>query len=138
MVFTSYRQATIQIHHMMSQARTEIPGQVLRQQPVYLEDARGVLAPFHLEFVTSADVLIYALKERYSESGARKVDQGKFAITDAKTSRDIDLTREWIRCFRPGQRVNMSLFFENTFDKTTTCPSCHAECTGDQGKEIEW
>lgn len=83
-------------------------------------------------------VLIYALKERYSESGARKVDQGKFVITDAKTSRDIDLTREWKRCFRPGQRVNMSLFFENAYTKTTTCPSCQAHCAGAQDKEIEW
>jgi hypothetical protein len=46
----------MQIYQMMSQAQTEVPGQVLRQQPVYLEDARGVLAPFHLEFVISADV----------------------------------------------------------------------------------
>ncbi|KAH6637119.1 hypothetical protein F5144DRAFT_207203 [Chaetomium tenue] len=127
----------MEIHQMMSQAQTEIPGQVLRQQPVYLEDARGVLAPFHLEFVTSAQILIHALKERYSEDGARKVDQGKFAITDAKTSRDIDLRREWKLCFRPGQRVNMSLFFEGIFGKTTTCPSCHAECAGDQDREIE-
>ena len=52
----NYRQATIQVHQIISQAQTEIPGQVLHQQPVYLEDARGVLAPFHLEFVTSADV----------------------------------------------------------------------------------
>jgi hypothetical protein len=47
---------TTQIYQKMTQAQTEVPGQVLRQQPVYLEDARGVLAPFHLEFVTSADV----------------------------------------------------------------------------------
>ncbi|KAH6845649.1 hypothetical protein B0I37DRAFT_380785 [Chaetomium sp. MPI-CAGE-AT-0009] len=130
-------QTTMQIHQMMSQAQTDIPGQVLRQQPVYLEDARGILAPFHLEFITSANILIYALKERYSESGARKVEQGKFAITDAKTLRDIDLTRDWKRCFRPGQRVNMSLFFRGTFTETTTCPSCHAECDGAQDEEIE-
>ena len=40
----------------MTQSQKEIPGQVLRQQPVYLEDARGVVTPFHLEFVTSAEV----------------------------------------------------------------------------------
>lgn len=103
----------------------------MRQQPIYLEDARGVLAPFHLEFVTSVQVLshaissrvsngdlitdkptqvlIYALKSRYSKGGARKVEQGKFAITDARTNRDIDLSGDWMACFRPGQRVNMSL-----------------------------
>jgi hypothetical protein len=46
----------MQIYQIMSQAQGEVPGQVMRQQPVYLEDAGGVLAPFHLEFVTCADV----------------------------------------------------------------------------------
>jgi hypothetical protein len=78
------------------------------------------------------------LKERYSESGALKVEQGKFAITDARTNRDIDLNREWKRCFRPGQRVNMSLFFDDMFSRTTACPSCRTECIGDQDSEIEW
>jgi cytochrome c peroxidase len=68
------------------------------------------------------------------------VEQGKFAITDAKTNRDIDLNREWKRCFRPGQHVNMSLFFDEVYSesKTTTCPSCHAQCPGGQDSEIEW
>jgi hypothetical protein len=155
MIMMQTLQATTRIIQMMSQAQSEIPGQVLRQQPVYLEDARGVLVPFHLEFVTCVDVscaiallvkgpaneraqvLICALKKRYGESGARKVEERKFAITDAETLRDIDLTRAWERCFRPGQRVNMSLFFENIFTKTTTCPSCRAECAGPQDEEIE-
>ncbi len=44
------------LSQITSQSQTDIPRQILRQQPVYLEDARGVLAPFHLEFVTSAEV----------------------------------------------------------------------------------
>ena len=36
---------------------TRIPGQVERQQPVYLIDALGKIAPFHLEFVRSTEVL---------------------------------------------------------------------------------
>ncbi len=35
---------------------TRIPGQVERQQPVYLMDALGKIAPFHLEFVRSTEV----------------------------------------------------------------------------------
>jgi hypothetical protein len=82
--------------------------------------------------------LIYVLKGRYSKSGARKVERGRFAITDAKTNRDVDLNREWKRCFRPGQKVNMSLFFDELFSGTTTCPSCRAECRGTQDSEITW
>ena len=33
-----------------------LPGQIDRQQPVYFTDAFGKVAPFHLEFVTSAEV----------------------------------------------------------------------------------
>jgi hypothetical protein len=46
----------MQLYQIMSQAQAEVPSQVMRQQPVYLEDAHGVVAPFHLEFVTCADV----------------------------------------------------------------------------------
>lgn len=56
MLMTNNSQATMQIYQMMSQTQEEIPGQVLFQQPVHLEDARGVVAPFHLEFVTSPNV----------------------------------------------------------------------------------
>jgi hypothetical protein len=35
-----------------------IPGQIERQQPVFLIDALGKLSPFHLEFIRSADVSI--------------------------------------------------------------------------------
>ncbi|KAK4150176.1 hypothetical protein C8A00DRAFT_18259 [Chaetomidium leptoderma] len=90
--------------------------------------------------VSAARVLIYALKPRYSQGGARKVEQGQFAITDVGTNRDINLNREWKRCFRPGQRVNMSFIFNEALYKTTTstCPGCRAECAaGDENNEIE-
>ena len=40
---------------------TSIPGQVERQQPVYLIDALGKMAPFHLEFVRSTEVIYLKL-----------------------------------------------------------------------------
>ncbi len=85
-----------------------------------------------------AQVLIYALKNRYSKHGARKVEQGMFAITDSGTNRDVDLEDEWKRCFRPGQRTNMSLLFEKMLSATTSCPSCRTECIGDLASEVTW
>lgn len=61
-----------------------------------------------------------------------------FAITDAKTNRDIDLSRKWDRCFRPGQSANMSVFFDEPSSGTTSCPSCRAECHGTQDSDITW
>lgn len=44
---------------------TNIPGQVERQQPVYLVDALGRHSPFHLEFMRSVEVRIQVeLKEK--------------------------------------------------------------------------
>lgn len=40
----------------IQQVVTRIPGQVERQQPVYLLDALGKTSPFHLEFIRSAEV----------------------------------------------------------------------------------
>jgi hypothetical protein len=45
-----------QIVLQIQQFITRIPGQVERQQPVYLLDALGKTSPFHLEFVRSAEV----------------------------------------------------------------------------------
>jgi hypothetical protein len=44
------------IYQIILQAQAEIPPQVLRQQPVYLEDAYGVEVVFSLEFITCPEV----------------------------------------------------------------------------------
>lgn len=50
---------------------TRIPGQVERQQPVYLMDALGKIAPFHLEFVIS----VLGLRSMYAGFHIRPEDQ---------------------------------------------------------------
>jgi hypothetical protein len=55
---------------------TNIPGQVERQQPVYMIDALGKASPFHPEFVRSAEVMqityfyVSSLRVIGSDSGA--------------------------------------------------------------------
>jgi hypothetical protein len=44
----------LQIHQFIN----TMPGQIERQQPVYLLDALGRHTPFHLEFVRSAEVSV--------------------------------------------------------------------------------
>lgn len=56
---TQVLRTNLQVFQMVSQilnSITQIPGQVERQQPVYMVDALGRASPFHLEFVRSADV----------------------------------------------------------------------------------
>lgn len=56
---TSKSQTNVQIFQTVIRIQeilTRIPGQVERQQPVYLIDALGREMAFHLEFVLSAEV----------------------------------------------------------------------------------
>ncbi|KAN0117809.1 hypothetical protein V8E51_003786 [Hyaloscypha variabilis] len=100
-------QVVLQIQQMI----TNIPGQVERQQPVYMIDALGRHSPFHLEFVRSAEALVAVLKVNFKkyENGAEKIENGQFTIEDAVTRRNIDLSADWELCFYPGQRVEMSI-----------------------------
>jgi hypothetical protein len=54
-----YRHTNVQVFQIVLNIQeiiSRIPGQVDRQQPVYLIDALGRHSPFHLEFIRSADV----------------------------------------------------------------------------------
>ncbi|CZR66941.1 uncharacterized protein PAC_16841 [Phialocephala subalpina] len=107
-----------------------ISGQVERQQSVYLIDALGRHTLFYLEFVLSAEALTHVLRSNFRSigSGSQKIDRGEFAIQDTSLKRDIDLSGPWEACFRPGQRVDMSMIF--TSKKKTmsqSCPVCQQE-----------
>ena len=51
---------------IMARVNQEVPAQVLLSKPVVLLDARGRYAPFHLEFIESAEV--YASSSRFRSS----------------------------------------------------------------------
>lgn len=145
------RQTNVKVFQIVLQLQqivTRIPGQVERQQPVYLLDALGKTSPFHLEFVRSAEVigmaifisefllifssqaLVAVLKVNFMKhgNGAKKIERREFAIEDSVTKRDIDLKTKWDVCFFPGQRVEMSMIFRQTNLSyglaEHTCPRC--------------
>ncbi|CAG8958963.1 hypothetical protein HYFRA_00012119 [Hymenoscyphus fraxineus] len=120
-----------------------LPYQVERQQPVYLIDALGKAAPFHLEFVRSAEALKAVLKINFQkiENCAPMIERGNFAIQDAFTKRDIDLNKEWDVCFLPGQKVEMSMVFTKFFNpemRGCQCPHCLKDSPGLPNEEAEW
>lgn len=60
-------------------------------------------------------------------------------IQDSATKRDVNLTWPWESCFRPGQRVAMSMIF-NSSNPSMACPNCQDK-NGDNpelDKDIEW
>ena len=130
-----------QIVLQIQQLITRIPGQVDRQQPVYLIDALGKTSPFHLEFVRSAEALVAVLRVNFKKhgNGAEKIERGEFAIQDYATKRDINLNTDWEICFTPGQRVVMSMIFQRELVPGITCPKCHnPNFNGLAGEDIDW
>lgn len=118
--------------------RTAIAPQIMRSQPVYFIDALGTPAPFHLEFIRSAEAFLFVLRDNLKdhESATKRIDRGEFVISDVATKRDIDLRRAWNVCFRPGQRVDMSMVMSELYEPTPTCPSCKAEYNGSSDDDI--
>ena len=114
-----------------------IPGQVERQQPVFLIDALGKGSLFHLEFIRSAEALVAVLAINFQKVGAaEKIHNGEFAIEDSITKQDINLKTDWDICFFPGQRVEMSMIVTRLDVSPTTCPKCWYK--GKKVGEPEW
>ena len=118
-----------------------IPGQIQRQQPVYLIDALNIERPFHLEFVGSATALLAVLKDNFKETGCGPdmIDRGEFVIEELGTEILINLSNPWGSCFYPGQKVAMTMRFKGpTLSGLSTCPRCGNSHKGTAKKEITW
>ncbi|KAF1960248.1 hypothetical protein CC80DRAFT_544697 [Byssothecium circinans] len=125
----------LDIHNFIS----KIPSQIQRDQPVYMIDAFGRSTPFHLEFIRSAEGLLAVLGVNFEAAGAgtEKIDRRQIVFEDVATRREIDITKNWDSCFRPGQQVTMSVVFEKNALDVSTCPHCHSEQHGSADEDIE-
>ena len=116
-----------------------LPGQIDRQQPVYLTDAVGRTSPFHLEFIQSAEALISVLTVTFKDYGVEeKIRKGEFFLEDAVTKQDIDLQANWNHCFTPGQHVEMGMIFQRYYTSNSKCPHCHFDYNADIGQSFKW
>ena len=129
-----------QVVHDIHLSILGIPGQVQRQQPVYLIDVFNKESPFHLEFVRSANGLLAVLKDNLKETGCGPgmIDRGEFVVEELGTQKVIDLTKPWDNCFYPGQRVAMSMVFKALGQINSTCPRCGNGHDDPMEKEITW
>jgi hypothetical protein len=117
--------------------------QLCRQQPVYLIDPWNKESPFHLEFIRSADALLSVVKANFrtAECNERLIDRGDFVIEEMGTQAAIDLTKPWVSCFSPGQRVAMSVIFRQTQKvpaQASSCPKCLRKYFEATDREIIW
>jgi hypothetical protein len=72
-----------------------MPPQVLLQQPIILHDALGRIAPFHLEFISSAAALKAVLEIRFRNVGYRKVRANEYGLRDLARRTAIDTSKPW-------------------------------------------
>lgn len=129
-----------QIVHDIQTHILRIPGEVQMQQPVYFIDPFNKSSPFHLDFVRSKEGFLAILKANFEFSGCdpKIIDRRQFVIEEAGTLDPIDLAGPWDACFHPGQRVNMSVVFDQCSQANpTTCPRCKNENKA-ISKDISW
>jgi hypothetical protein len=135
---TQVVRSNLQIYELVVKMQATIPPQMERQQPVYFLDACGRLAPFHLEFITSAEAFLAVLKVKFKDCGLRKIENGEFFLEETHTLREIDIRRPWEMCFRPGQTVAMSICFERSSRKGNACPACQKSVSIKANTAIVW
>ncbi|KAF2635970.1 hypothetical protein P280DRAFT_553318 [Massarina eburnea CBS 473.64] len=96
---------------MIRDIHNQLPPQIQRDQPVSFTNVFGRTAPFHLEFITSAQHLLAVIRVELEAAGAGThwIDFGLFLFEDLATGRYFDITENWHSCLRPGQQIAMSL-----------------------------
>jgi hypothetical protein len=84
----------------MLELQASLPAQVLLQDPVILNDARGRIAPFHLDFIDSAEAFMAVLRVRFQDLGILKIEREEFRLDDAARDKKINLKAPWARVFK--------------------------------------
>ena len=131
------------IYELIVVVSASIPAQV-QQQSVYFVDADGRSAPFHLEFINSAEAFISVLLIRLKGRGELKIKRGEFVLEHAYSKQDIDLGQDWTSCFHPGQRVNIDMCFiqgesmQDLNHELNSCPGCGFEGMASADRAVDW
>lgn len=142
LLVTNAVESNIKIFLQTQQLLSNLPAQVDRQQPIVFEDAHGRRTPFHIEFIDSFAVFQAVLEARFRNvPGLEKVRNLEYAVQDVASRRRVDLTKQWELIFRPGRRVNMSMVFQQSQARSSSCPGCSSEniVGGDNtNDDVQW
>jgi hypothetical protein len=133
----------VAIFRMLLEIRASLPSHLERsliQEPFLLEDAIGRMAPVHMQFITSWEAFDSVLDMRFRNiPGHSKILRREYILQDHASKRDISFQRPWEGTFLPGQRVDMSIIFDDLWEEVgLSCPRCQ-HIGGNQSKgEIQW
>lgn len=111
----------------------------LYQEPFILEDGIGRIAPVHMQFIDCWEAFDSVLELRFRNmQGYRMVQNKEYVIQESSTRREIDRSLPWQASFLPGQKVVMSMIFNDTIHSTSSCPRCQTSSEEPQSSEIQW
>lgn len=129
-------------YNILLEFQTRVPrefGPCFIQEPLILTDALGRVAPIHLEFINSWDVLESALEARFRGlPGERKIRQREYALQDRSSQLDIARSASFESSFLPGRMVDMSMVFRHSNSSTTSCPGCGMETARQNTTAAAW
>lgn len=109
-----------------------------------IEDALGRVFPIHLNTITSWEAFAFVLSEKFKGvTGARRVRDRRYRLTEHATRREVDRSKSWERAFRPHQKIAMSLLCKDA-DRTSasnvqlaTCPWCKTKSDSDTSTQVQ-
>ncbi|KAL7800842.1 nucleoside phosphorylase domain-containing protein [Trichoderma afarasin] len=64
--------------------------------PALVIDARGRNLPFHLETISSKELFVYILKDRFKDIGTSKIDKGEWFLEDQNSKARLNLSKPWL------------------------------------------
>ncbi|PMD65619.1 uncharacterized protein K444DRAFT_625172 [Hyaloscypha bicolor E] len=115
----------LQSHILAQHATPRGLGTHWQQEPVTLEDALGFMVPIPLELVNSWEMFDLILAKRFEKHpGHIKVQHKEFVIEEGSSGKEVSRMTDWSMCFRPGQKVDMSVVFQERSADSNHCPRC--------------
>ena len=131
----------ISTYNAVVDIRGRLPSQlerVLYQEPFILEDGIGRIAPVHMQFICSWEAFDSVLELRFRNmQGYTMVQNKEYVIQESSTRREIDRSFPWEASFLPGQKVVMSMLFNDTTSSTTSCPRCQFSSEKPHNSDIQ-
>ena len=132
----------VAIYKAILDIRGSLPIQLERclyQEPFILEDGMGRIAPVHMQFISSWKAFDSVLELRFQGmQGYGMVQEKKYVMQESAAKREIERSRPWEASFLPGQKVVMSMLFDDAQGNMTSCPRCQTPSQMSQDSDIQW
>ena len=78
------------------------------------------------------------IKRFEKRPGHQKMLRREFAIEEGHSGRELSRSRNILFSLRPGEKIDMSMIFQDNTGKANHCPRCGADTAEASGLRIQW